>query len=78
MVKRTAVNPDTREEYEMELPATRVVKEALLDFGYPTSGIEIKDVAESLAGQFVLTDEEKNETGNIDAPVRRSVVCCAW
>ena len=60
MVKRTAVNPNTGEAYEIELPATRDIKQALLDFDYPASGIEIKDVAEALADQFALTDEQRN------------------
>ena len=73
IVKRTAGNPDTGEEYEIELPATHVVKEALLDFDYPASGIEIKDIAESLADQLVLTDEEKNARGNYGLIWRRHV-----
>lgn len=58
-VERTALKPDTKEEYQIELPATPVVKEALLDFDYPASGIRIKDIAEALADQFGLTDEER-------------------
>ena len=60
MVKITAVNPNTGEAYEIELPATRDIKQALLDFDYPASGIEIKDVAEALADQFALTDEQRD------------------
>ena len=59
-VERTALNPDTGEEYQIELPATPVVKQAFLDFDYPASGIRIRDIAEALAEQFGLTDEEKN------------------
>ena len=58
-VERTALKPDG-EEYQIELPATHVVKQALLDFDYPASGIEIRDVAEGLADQFALTDEQKD------------------
>ena len=72
LVKRTAVNPDT-----VELPATHVVKQALLDFDYPASGIEIKDVAENLADQFVLADEEKNARGNYGLVWRRHVTIAA-
>ena len=59
-VARTPLKPNTGEEYQIELPATPVVKEALLDFDYPASGIEIKDISEVLADQFALTNEERN------------------
>lgn len=59
-VKRTAMNPDTKEEYQVTLPPTLVVKKALLYFDYPASGIQIKDIAEALADQFELTDEQRN------------------
>ena len=59
-VKRTAVNPDTQEECEVPLPPTSVVKEALLGFDYPASGIRIKDIAEALADQLELADDERN------------------
>ena len=59
-VERTAVDPNTGEAYQIKLPATRIVKEALLDFDYPASGIRIRDIAEVLADQFGLTDEQRN------------------
>ena len=59
-VERTALSPNTGEEYQITLPATSVVKQALLGFDYPASGIRIKDVAEALADQFGLTDEQRN------------------
>ena len=59
-VERQAVNSDTGEEYQITVPATHVVKQALLDFDYPASGIQIKNVAEILADRFALTDEERN------------------
>ena len=55
MVERTAVNSDTGEEYQITLPATSVVKQALLDFDYPMRmGLRIKDIAEALADEFAL------------------------
>ena len=51
---------DTGEAYQITLPATHIVKEALLDFDYPASGIEIRDVAEVLADQFELSDEQRD------------------
>ena len=71
-VERTALKPDG-EGYQIELPATHIVKQALLDFDYPASGIEIKDVAEALADQFTLTDEDKNATGNYGLVWRRHI-----
>ena len=61
--KKTAVNPDTREEYQIALPATDVVKEALLNFDYPPIGIHIRDIAEALADQFALTEEQSEAKG---------------
>ena len=62
-VRRTAVNPDTGKEYQITLPATPVVKQALLNFDYSASGIRIKDVAEALADQFALTDDQRDAKG---------------
>ena len=71
--KRTAVNPDTKEEYEVTLPPTSVVKEALLDFDYPASGIKIKDIAEVLADQFSLTDDRRKARGRYGLVWKRHV-----
>ena len=72
-MERTAANPKTGEEYQIKLPATRVVKEALLDFDYPASGMRIKDIAESLAEQFSLTDEQRKAKGTYGLVWRRHV-----
>ena len=72
-VKRTAVNPDTEEEYEVTLPPTPVVKKALLDFDYPASGITIEDIAEVLADQFALTDEKRKARGKYGLVWKRHV-----
>ena len=73
MVERTLVNSDTGEESQVTLPATRAVKQALLDFDYPAGGIEIKEVAEALADQFALTDKQRNARGNYGLVWRRHV-----
>ena len=73
LVKRTAVKSDTGEEYPIKLPATPVVKQALLNFDYPASGIRIKDVAEALADQFALTDDQRNARGYYGLVWRRHV-----
>ena len=76
-VVRTAVNPDTGETYEIKLPVTRIVKEALLDFDYPAGGIEIKDVAEALTDQFELSDEQRDARSKYGLVWRRHVTIAA-
>ena len=44
-------------EYEIEVQATKVVKDALCTFEYPPRGIRIGVIAEALAAQFELSDE---------------------
>ena len=72
-VERTALKPDIGEEYKVKVPATSLVKEALLDFDYPVGGIEIKDIAEALADQFELSDKEKEARGKYGLVWRRHV-----
>ena len=56
---RTAVDPEGK-EYDIEVPATSVVKDALCNFEYPPGGIRIRDVADALAAQFELSDGQVN------------------
>ena len=56
---RTAVDP-AGNEYDIKVPATNVVKNALCNFEYPPGGIRIKDVADALTGEFDLNDEQVN------------------
>ena len=56
---RTAVDPEGN-KYDIEVPATNVVKKALCNFEYPPDGIRIKDVADALTGEFDLNDEQVN------------------
>ena len=72
-VERTAANPDTGEEYQIELPATPIVKQALLDFEYTPSGIHITDIAEALANQFALTTEQREARGKYGLVWKRHV-----
>ena len=76
-VERTTAMRDTGKEYQIELPATPVVKQALLDFDYPASGIEIRDVAEVLADQFELSDEQRNTRYKYGLVWRRHVTITA-
>lgn len=48
------------EEFEIHLPAMKVIKEALLNFEYPPEGIRNIDVADALAEQFNLDDKTVN------------------
>ena len=64
-VKKIALDTDTGEEYQITFPATRVVKPALLNFDYPPTGIRITDIAEALAEQFELTEEQRVAKGKI-------------
>ena len=72
-VERTALDPDTGEEYQITLPATRVVKQALLNFDYPPSGIRITDIAEALADQFALTEKQRAAKGKYGLVWKRHV-----
>lgn len=71
-VERTAL-ADTGEERQIVLPATDVVKQALLDFDYPPSGIHIRDIAEALADQFSLTTEQRKAEGKYGLVWKRHV-----
>lgn len=72
-VERTALNPDTGAGYQIKLPATNVVKKALLDFDYPPSGIHITDIAEALADQFKLTKKQRKAKGKYGLLWKRHV-----
>lgn len=73
MIERPAVNSDTGETYQITLPATRDIKQALLDFEYPAIGIEISEVAEALADQFALADEQRRARGEYGLVWKRHV-----
>lgn len=73
MVERTAAMPDTGEEYQIKVPATHIVKQALLDYEYPASGIQIKNITGALADQFGLSDEQREARGKYGLIWRRHV-----
>ncbi|MDE0020540.1 MAG: restriction endonuclease [Candidatus Poribacteria bacterium] len=60
VAKRTIFNPDRNKEEQIELPASDAVKEALINFEYPASGIQNMDIADQLANQFDLSDKQRN------------------
>ncbi|RKU15393.1 restriction endonuclease [Candidatus Poribacteria bacterium] len=59
-VTKMAWNPDTEEEYEIELPAKSLVENALLQLDYPPDGLDKDETSELLAQHFSLTDEQRN------------------
>ena len=59
-VTKMAWNPDTEEEYEIELPAESFVENALLELDYPPDGLDRDETSELLAQHFSLTDEQRN------------------
>ena len=73
MVERTAAMRDTGEEYQIKVPTTPLVKEALLGYEYPASGIQIKDIAEVLADQFGLSNEQREASGKYGLVWKRHV-----
>ena len=66
-VVKKAVDPDTGQEYEIELPAPEVVRKAILELNYPPDGIKVKETADKLAENFNLSQEQrsaKNKRGS--------------
>ncbi len=47
-------------KFKIHLPTTKVIKEALLNFEYPSEGIRNMDVADALAVQFNLDEKTVN------------------
>ena len=72
-VERTAGDPDTGEEYQIKVPATHIVKRSLLGYEYPASGIQIRNIAEALADQFGLSDEQRQARGKYGLVWQRHV-----
>ena len=64
-VIRKGWNPDTEQEYEVELPANDVVEKALLEIDYPLGGLRREEVADILAEEFSLTDEQRNAKNKV-------------
>ena len=58
-VTKKAWNPDTNQEYEIELPAPHLVEAVLLEIDFPLNGLPKKKIAEILEEHFSLTDEQR-------------------
>ena len=59
-VKRWAFDPETDQDYEIELPSSEAVQAALLALDYPDRGMSSMDAANQLAEYFSLTDRQRN------------------
>ena len=59
MVKKTAVDPSTGEEYEV-MPTPEEVRNGILELEFPPEGIRVKDAVAQLADKFQLSDEQRN------------------
>ena len=59
-VTRTAFDPETDQECEIELPSNEAVQAALLVLDYPARGMSSMDAANQLAEYFSLTDRQRN------------------
>ena len=66
-VKRTAFDPETDRQYEIELPSSEAVQAALLELDYPERGMSTKDLVNQLAEHFSLTDRQRNARGSANS-----------
>lgn len=58
-VTKKAFDKTTGQEYEIEVPSTQDVRDALDEFDYPPAGIRYTDVAKKLANAFNLATEQR-------------------
>ena len=56
----TAWNPNTEQEYEVELPTPEVVRQIIPELDYQPSGLSRREVAAEVAERLQLSDEQKN------------------
>lgn len=59
-VIKKAIDPDTEEEYEIELPAPERVRRAILELDFPPDGIRTIGATDMLAEKFRLSEKEKS------------------
>ena len=64
--KRTVVNPDTGQYYQIAAPAPEDVRQAILELEYPSDGIRVVHATERLAEKFQLSDEDKRAKNRSD------------
>ena len=56
---KIAVDPTTGQKYTIELPASEVVKQEILELDYPSDGITIIEATRRLEEKFKLSDKQK-------------------
>ena len=56
---KTAIDPETGSDYQIEMPAPKAVREAILQLEWPSAGLTVKDAAGKLAEILGLSDEQK-------------------
>ncbi len=59
-VWRTAIHPETKLEYKIEMQALKEIRQAILKLDFPPAGMTIKNAVEILAENFELSEEQKN------------------
>ena len=59
-VSRTAIDPETGLEYQIEMPAPAEVIQAILELPFPPDGMKIKNAVEILEEKFGLSEAQKN------------------
>lgn len=57
---KTAFDPSTEQEYEIEFPALEIVRQAILELDYQPKGLMNREVAAEVAKRLQLSDEQKN------------------
>lgn len=68
---QNAINPNTRQEYQIEFPARKLVRQTILELDYPDEGLRVRDAVNTLAEKFELSDEQKNAVNNSNLNVFR-------
>lgn len=59
-VTKTAFDPDTNQEYEIELPAPEVVKQTIFALDFPSDGLMNREIAAAVAMKFQLSEKQEN------------------
>ena len=76
--ERTTINVDTGIEYQIEMPALKVIRQAILDFPRSPDGMKVNDTVERLAEKFELSEEQKNAVSPAGTKIFYSMVANAF
>ncbi|MDE0484660.1 MAG: restriction endonuclease [Candidatus Poribacteria bacterium] len=61
---KTAFDPDTNQEYEIELPVPEIVKTTILELDFPSDGLMNREIASAVAKKFQLSEKQENAQNN--------------